>query len=142
MRADAARDAVQERMSVYDHAAGRISFCGPPGRVRHEAVGDYDVVPVLQFDRSVFEKYRRLKKTIVGEGHDTCPAVPSVIDAVIEIILRDARRDFRNDDPGSLINDEFRRDTTDILRQAARQLMARVGTGSRAKPTKQACLCE
>jgi hypothetical protein len=127
MRSDATRDALQERMSIYDDAAGRISFCGLPGRVSHKAVGEYDVVPILQFDRSVFEKYRRLKKTTVGEGHDTFPVVPSLIDAVIEIILRDARRDFRNDDPGSLIDDEFRRDTTDILRQAARQLMARVG---------------
>jgi hypothetical protein len=127
MRSDATREAVQERMSVYDRASGRVSFCGPPGRVWHKAVGEYDVVPVLQFDRAVFEKYRRLKKTSVGGGYDMFSVVPSLVDAIIEILLREIRREFRNDDPGSLINNEFHRDGADILREAARQLMNRVG---------------
>jgi hypothetical protein len=127
MRADATRTAVQERLDAFDREHGTISFCGLPGHVKHAEVGEYAVVPVLQFHRATFDRYRHLTKERVGEGYHSFRIVRSLVDAVIDILLSDAKREFLHDEPGSMFSAEFHRDATDILREAARQLMNRVG---------------
>jgi hypothetical protein len=127
MRADATRDAIQERLARFDGEHGTISFCGLPGRVENANVGEYAVVPVLQFDLATFERYRPLKRDIVGEGYNSFPVTRGLVDAAIAILLDDATREFLHDEPGRALNVQFQRDPTDILRAAGRQLMYRAG---------------
>jgi hypothetical protein len=127
MRADATRTAVQEKLSQFDREHDTISFCGLPGRVKSAEVGEYAVVPVLQFDRATFERYRLLAKDTIGEGYHSFPVTRGLVDAVVEILLEDATRELLHEEPGRALNIQFRRDPTDILRAAGRQLMYRAG---------------
>jgi len=90
-------------------------------------VGAYAVVPVLHFERSVFEQYRMLRKEVSGEGHNIFPVSRGLVDAVVEVLLDDATLEFLHDEPGRALSVQFQRDPIDILRAAARQLMLRVG---------------
>ncbi|MEO8380746.1 MAG: diadenylate cyclase [Acidobacteriota bacterium] len=124
---DSVRTAVRERVDKYDLEHGTISFCGAPGRVVHPEVGEYVVVPVLQFDRLSFEKTPRLVQTQVGKGHNVFHVARGLLDAVVDVLLADARQTLKGDEPGAALAEEFRRDPVDVLRSAGRDLMNRIG---------------
>ena len=120
-------DAVQERLDQFDREHGTISFCGLPGHVKSGEVGEYAVIPVLQFNRATFERYRPLTKEWIGDGYNIFHVAPGLVDAVIEVLLQDATREFLHDEPGRALNAQFRRAPIDILRAAGRELMHHVG---------------
>lgn len=120
------RTAVQERMDAYDRDHGTLSFCGAPGRVE-DAAGEYMVVPVLQFDRASYVKVPRLRQTEFGVGRNRFRVSRGLLDAVVGVLLEEARVTLKGEDPGAFLGEEFRRDPADVLRAAGRELMNRVG---------------
>lgn len=126
MREDSVHTAVVERLEVFDREHGTITFCAPPGRVADERVGEYLVLPALAFDRVVFSRFPRLVTDTVGEKFQF-PVSKGLLEAVIDVLLSDARKELLFEEPGRALNEQFRRDPTDILRTAGRNLMLRVG---------------
>ena len=92
IRRDSVRIAVQKLLKRYDSENEVRSFAGPPARV-----GDYYVVPVLQFPAAIFQRFLPLREPIkfnIFTGH------PSLIHAAVSHVLSEAHDELLRPDPG------------------------------------------
>jgi hypothetical protein len=116
IRADAIRNAVRERLEPYDREAGTRSFCGLPG-----AVGNYDVVPVIQVARDAFARLPRLTKDSCRDG--SIKLTPSLFEAVVGHLLWNTKTELYKPEPGRYSTDTLTQDPTSTLREAGQTFM-------------------
>lgn len=113
IREDSIRNAVRECLAPYDREAGTYSFCGLPG-----AVGNYDVVPVIQVDRDALARLPKLTKDTSPDGR--IKVVCSLVEAAVQRLLWDTKTELYKPEPGRFSRDH---DPTSTLREAGQHLM-------------------
>ena len=92
IKREAVRDAVKKTLPAYDAEHDLRSFSGWPGQL-----GEYYVVPVLQFPEDVFRRFPPLRE-LPAEHMFSVP--PSFIHAAIEEVLSWAHEEIREEVPG------------------------------------------
>ncbi|RKH09520.1 hypothetical protein D7X74_29430 [Corallococcus sp. CA047B] len=117
VRAGALRAAIESRMKAYDAREHTVSFCGMPS-----PVGSYDVVPVLHLDAAALARTSLLHRSEVphrGQG-----LTRGLSEAAAWALIAEATRELSRPAPGHNARECFKRNSRDILYEAARNFMA------------------
>ena len=117
VRAYALRESIGSCLKAYDAREHTVSFCGMPS-----PVGSYDVVPVLQLDAEALAATCLLHRSeIPYRRKDLARGLP---EAAAWAFIAEATRELSRPIPGRYANECFKRNTRDILYEAARNFMA------------------
>lgn len=117
IRRQSVRQAVEEALESYNKDHGTVSFCGMPMRV-----SGYHVVPALLIPLDSFLSIPHLPTPIVV---DRWTSRTSIAEAVMHRLLTEASEGLGGKEPGRF-SDEFRGDTSGLLRQAADNLCSAI----------------
>jgi Probable sensor domain DACNG/Probable sensor domain DACNH/DisA bacterial checkpoint controller nucleotide-binding len=121
IRQRAIKTAIRNRLRTTDDANDTFTFAGNPTPVEH-----YDVVPILQVNRTALNFYPRLTKNRDGRW----PLEYSFPHAIIKALLSEATADLQKTNPGSSLSGTLNRDPTDIRREAGKALMRTPSTAT------------
>ena len=113
IRRKSVRQAVEEALTPYNMDHGTMSFCGVSVRV-----SGYHVVPVLLIPQNSFLPLPHLPAPIT---FNRWTSQTSIVEALLFRLLTEASEGLGSREPGRFL-DEFRGDTSGLLRQAADNL--------------------
>jgi hypothetical protein len=117
VRAHALRASIESCLKAYDAREHTVSFCGMPS-----PVSSYDVVPVLQLDAEALAATCLLHRSeIPYRRQGLARGLP---EAAAWAFIAEATRELSRPIPGRNAYECFKRNTRDILYEAARNFMA------------------
>lgn len=117
VRAGVLRASIESCLRAYDAREHTVSFCGMPS-----PVGSYDVVPVLQLNAEALARTCLLHRSEVP--HRRQGLTRGLPEAAAWALIAEATRELSRPAPGHNANECFKRNTRDILYEAARNFMA------------------